>query len=68
MKYVISCLVFGSIIFTASAQKKSKLLTGMYLQWGYNTEWYTKSNIHFNSVVNGVPHNFTLLKASMKRI
>ena len=63
MKYVIGCLVFGSIIFTASAQKKSKLLTGMYLQWGYNTEWYTKSNIHFNSVVDGVPHNFTLFKA-----
>ena len=35
----------------------------MYLQWGYNTEWYTKSNIHFNNVVNGVDHNFTIYKA-----
>jgi hypothetical protein len=35
----------------------------MYLQWGYNNEWYTKSNIHFNSVVNGVNHNFTIYKA-----
>jgi hypothetical protein len=44
----------------AFAQKKTHWLTGMYLQWGYNTEWYTKSNIHFNSTVNGVPHNFTM--------
>lgn len=35
----------------------------MYLQWGYNTEWYTKSNIHFKDVVNGVPHDFTIYKA-----
>ncbi|MBP6430815.1 MAG: hypothetical protein KA319_03530 [Ferruginibacter sp.] len=35
----------------------------MYLQWGYNTEWYTKSNIHFNTSVNGVVHNYTIYKA-----
>jgi hypothetical protein len=63
MKNLIGCIVCCSLIFTASAQKKSKLISGMYLQWGYNTEWYTKSNIHFNSVVNGVPHNFTIYKA-----
>lgn len=34
----------------------------MYLQWGYNTEWYTKSTIHVNDVVDGVPYNFTLYK------
>lgn len=26
---------------------KKHWLTGMYLQWGYNNVWYTKSNIHF---------------------
>jgi len=41
----------------AGAQKKSRLLEGMYIQWGYNTEWYTKSNIHF-SMANG--DKFTL--------
>ena len=41
----------------AIAQKKSRLLEGMYIQWGYNTEWYTKSNIHF-SMANG--DKFTL--------
>lgn len=32
-------------------------ITGMYFQWGYNTEWYTKSNIHFK-MANG--DQFTL--------
>lgn len=32
----------------------------MYVQWGYNTEWYTKSNIHV-SLNDG--SNFTLHKA-----
>lgn len=35
----------------------------MYLQWGYNTEWYGKSNIHFRDVVSGVNHDFTIYKA-----
>ena len=45
---------------TASAHKKNRLLDGMYFQWGYNTEWYTKSNIHFK-MSNG--NDFTLHKA-----
>lgn len=31
----------------------------MYFQWGYNTEWYTRSNIHVK-MSNG--NNFTLHK------
>ena len=38
----------------------------MYLQWGYNTEWYTRSNIHFNDMVNGVNHDFTIYKAKAR--
>lgn len=52
--------LFGLIsIFSTQAQQK-RLIIGMYLQWGYNTEWYTKSNIHFK-LANG--DNFTLIKA-----
>lgn len=47
MKNFVGCILICSFAFTASAQKKGKLLSGMYLQWGYNTEWYTKSSIHF---------------------
>jgi hypothetical protein len=48
------------------SQTKRRLLKGMYLQWGYNTEWYTKSNIHFRDNVNGVNHNFKIYNAKAK--
>ncbi|MFT3911247.1 MAG: hypothetical protein QM737_17635 [Ferruginibacter sp.] len=41
-------------------KKKNKLIEGMYVQWGYNTEWYTKSTIHFK-MSNG--NNFILHNA-----
>ncbi|MFM6924256.1 MAG: hypothetical protein ACKOU7_02045, partial [Ferruginibacter sp.] len=47
MKKLIGCMAFCSFVFTASAQKKGKLISGIYLQWGYNTEWYSRSSIHF---------------------
>lgn len=46
----LSLLMF--VVLSSQAQKKGKLLHGMYLQWGYNKEWYTKSNIHFK-LANG---------------
>ena len=61
MKKLISVVILTAILSSAFAQKKGKLLSGMYLQWGYNTEWYTKSNIHF-TMPNGT--NFTLHHAT----
>ena len=49
------CLLIFSAFNQLKAQKFK--LHGMYLQWGYNTEWYTKSNIHFK-LANG--SNFIL--------
>jgi hypothetical protein len=63
MKRFLLILLVSAYSFSSFAQQKNKLITGMYLQWGYNTEWYTKSNIHFKDVVNGVPHDFTIYKA-----
>ena len=63
MKKLTGFILFISLVSTVSAQKKNRLISGMYIQWGYNTEWYTKSKIHFNSIVDGVPHNFTIFKA-----
>ncbi len=48
------------ISFSLFSQKKKHTFSGMYLQWGYNTEWYTKSNIHF-TMPGGT--NFTLHNA-----
>ncbi len=50
-KLALSTLLITSF-FAASAQEKSKFFEGMYLQWGYNTEWYTRSNIDFR-MANG---------------
>ena len=35
-----------------NAQHHEKKIKGMYIQWGYNKEWYSQSNIHF-SLGNG---------------
>lgn len=57
---VVTLLILMGL--TGLAQKKhKKLLSGMYLQWGYNTEWYTKSNIHI-TMPGGT--DFTLHKVS----
>ena len=53
-------LICGLSVFS---QKKKISLSGMYLQWGYNTEWYTKSTIHFQANVNGIEHDFKIYKA-----
>jgi len=50
--------VLAAITLNAQTKKKKEpLFKGMYLQWGYNTEWYTRSNLHFR-LSNG--SNFTL--------
>lgn len=59
MKRILLLIFSIAITYTSQAQQK-RLLKGMYIQWGYNTEWYTKSNIHFK-LANG--DNFTLVKA-----
>jgi hypothetical protein len=63
MKKSILALLLLPAGLVAFSQKKEKLLKGMYLQWGYNTEWYTNSSIHFKGSVNGVPHDFTIYHA-----
>lgn len=48
------------LLVNFSFAQKGKLLKGMYIQWGYNKEWYTKSTIHFK-LENG--DDFRLIKA-----
>ncbi len=59
MKYFFAAVTAALFTLTSIAQNKKPLLTGMYLQWGYNTETYTKSSIHFK-MSNG--NDFTLHK------
>ena len=60
MKNKLLIILFISGSTTSIAQNKSNFINGMYIQWGYNKEWYTRSNIHFN-MSNG--NNFTLHNA-----
>lgn len=55
---LISLLVLLVVPTLAQQKKKEHFLKSMYIQWGYNTEWYTKSNLHFR-MANG--NNFKVL-------
>ncbi len=46
MKKLFFILIFSLTVQFSFAQK-GKLLKGMYMQWGYNKEWYTNSTIRF---------------------
>jgi hypothetical protein len=59
MNFLSAALLSLLFCVSANAQKKQSFLSGMYLQWGYNTEVYTKSTIHFK-MSNG--NNFKLHK------
>ncbi len=45
-KTILSAILFF-ISLHGFGQAKKKRITGMYVQWGYNREWYTNSSIHF---------------------
>lgn len=52
-------LIFLLLLSLPSFAKKwpSPKFSGMYFQWGYNREVYSKSDLHFE---NGAQYNFTL--------
>lgn len=59
MRKYLALFVFCFICNISFAQKE-KIFKGMYFQWGYNKEWYTRSNIRFK-LSNG--DDFTLVMA-----
>jgi hypothetical protein len=44
-------------LFTSAQQKEKKRKHEFYFSWGYNTEWYTHSNVHVSQPSLG--NNFT---------
>jgi hypothetical protein len=60
MRKIAAIILLLSVCNSSDAQTKTKRIDGMYFQWGYNMEWYTRSNIHFK-MQNG--DHFTLEKA-----
>lgn len=55
----LNCSLFLVLFFYVSTSAQTRL-NGMYFQWGYNKEWYSRSNIHFK-MSNG--NDFTIYKA-----
>lgn len=60
VRFIATTLLCTLFSFNGFSQKKKGKFDGIYLQWGYNAEWYTHSNIHFK-MANG--DNFILHKA-----
>jgi hypothetical protein len=55
-RIILTWLLFTTTV-TGFSQQKNRFFKGMYIQWGYNVESYTKSNIHFKM---GNGNNFVL--------
>jgi hypothetical protein len=61
----LALISFSIIILlpaTLSAQNKKKPKGELYLSWGYNTEWYTKSNIRISQPSLGNDYTFNHIK------
>jgi hypothetical protein len=46
MQKIVGVLLLLMMTKFSFGQSEKKIFKGMYIQWGYNREWYTKSNIH----------------------
>ena len=63
LKNTLTILALLCCMSSFSQQESKRWLKGMYLQWGYNTEWYTQSNLHFS---NPGKYDFTLYQVTAK--
>lgn len=59
--------IFFLLVLSAPVTKaqffKSLSLSGMYLQWGYNRDWYSRSDIHLS---DGASYDITIHRATAK--
>jgi hypothetical protein len=55
-------LILTNLPFLFFGQQPQKQKGRLYLGWGYNRDWYTKSNIHLQNsnpqIINGVPYTY----------
>ncbi|HEX5024210.1 MAG TPA: hypothetical protein VFV68_03015 [Agriterribacter sp.] len=66
--YLITLGLALSISVTGVSQTKKSTRRGeLYFSWGYNTEWYTRSDLHINQPELGNKYNFNHIKGHDKR-
>lgn len=66
MKKPVFCLFVLGFIFSAfnlDAQNNSAKRGDLYFSWGYNTEWYTRSNLHIKQPGLNNDYTFKRIKA-----
>lgn len=57
---VMACFCWCGLFLHATAQTHKKKRKGeLYFSWGYNKEWYTKSNVSVSQPVLGNDYKFT---------
>jgi hypothetical protein len=65
---VVSIIVICLIAFsTSQAQGKRERKGEFYFSWGYNTEWYTRSNVHISQPELGNDYTFQKIKGNDHR-
>ena len=60
--YGLSQSVFAQQTLPDNAVKVGKMHGALYLNWGYNRDWYTKSTIHFRNTTTD-NYDFTFIDA-----
>src|SRR6187402_1848034 len=48
--------------FAQEKKAKKHFIKEVYFSWGYNTEWYTKSNVHISQPSLGNDYTFKSIK------
>lgn len=68
MRHLTICIVLASLFIailplSGTAQDQQTHRQGeFYFSWGYNTEWYTRSNVHISQPALGNDYTFTSIR------
>jgi hypothetical protein len=61
--FLIICILLNATISFSQKQKKIVKNGSFYFSWGYNTEWYTHSDIHISQPALNSDYTFVNIKA-----
>ncbi len=54
---LLAFILISNVAHSQLLKLEKPVFSGIYFQWGYNRDWYTKSDIHF---VDGDKYDFTI--------
>ena len=65
--YLVTLGLIFSVSNSVAQNKKVYPKSEWYLSWGYNTEWYTRSNVHISQPELGNDYTFNRIKGHDKK-